>query len=76
MRSNSMKADNGASACGSMTATHEQWLAMIGMGWSPSMVGQNGRLYSGVEAAAGVMAEQAGASAHERTITERSRAET
>lgn len=45
--------DNGASACGSMTATYEQWLAMAKAGWAPTMMfsPQNG-LVSGVEAAA------------------------
>jgi hypothetical protein len=32
-------ADTGASACGSDTATYEQWLAVItGPGWAPTMV--------------------------------------
>lgn len=29
--------DNQASAFADMTATYEQWLAMIGVGWSPSL---------------------------------------
>jgi hypothetical protein len=45
-------ADNGASSFGSMTATYEQWLAMIGDGWAPSAVSiGGGPLVSGVEAA-------------------------
>jgi len=30
--------DNNASACGTCRASYEQWLAMIGEGWAPSMV--------------------------------------
>lgn len=40
-----------ASASGRMTATYEQWLAMIDEGWAPSMAIINGRIISGVEAA-------------------------
>ena len=44
-------ADNGASAFGGMTASYEQWLAMIGRGWAPSaMVSAETGLVSGVEA--------------------------
>lgn len=43
-------ADNRASACGKMTATYEQWLAMIKAGSAPSMVLRVGHsLVSGVE---------------------------
>lgn len=43
-------ADNGASACGSMTATREQWLAMIRRGSACSMVYDPSKgLVSGVE---------------------------
>lgn len=43
--------DNEASACGSVGATYEQWLAMIkGSGWAPDMVSMPGkRFVSGVE---------------------------
>jgi hypothetical protein len=40
--------DNRASACGSMTATYEEWLRMIKVGWAPSFVMFNGNLKSGV----------------------------
>jgi hypothetical protein len=45
-------ADTGASSFGGGTATYEQWIAMIGRGWSMSAVNMNdGRgLISGVEA--------------------------
>jgi hypothetical protein len=42
-------ADNGASSFGDMTATYEQWLAMIGSGSSISMAMENGKIISGVE---------------------------
>ena len=42
-------ADNNASAFGGMTATYDQWLAMIGKGWAPSAVISGGVLKSGVE---------------------------
>lgn len=44
-------ADTNASAFGSLTATYEQWLSMIGAGWAPSAVytPETG-LISGVEA--------------------------
>lgn len=45
-------ADNGASSFGDSTATYEQWLAMIGDGWSISAVIDNGVMKSGVEFAA------------------------
>jgi len=47
-------ADNKASACGSMTATYEQWLAMRITGSAPAMVVDNGHVRSGVE----VMSEE------------------
>lgn len=50
-------ADHGASAFAGMTATYEQWLAMIDEGSSVSMVVSDGRLMSGVEA----IGEDAGA---------------
>lgn len=43
-------ADNGASSFGDSTATYEQWLAVAKGGWAPSMVIENGRMMSGVEA--------------------------
>lgn len=43
-------ADTNASAFGSMTATYDQWLATIHRGWACSMVLDNGRMASGVEA--------------------------
>lgn len=46
-------ADTGASAFADMTATYEQWLAMIQRGWAPSAVAITGKpLQSGVEALA------------------------
>ena len=49
-------ADNNASTFADMTATYEQWLAMIQRGWAPSAVmavGESGgRMLSGVEATA------------------------
>jgi len=42
-------ADTGASTFGSMTATYEQWLAMIKVGSAPSAVVTNGEMQSGVE---------------------------
>ncbi len=45
-------ADNNASSFGDMTATYEQWLSMIDVGWAMSGVMQNGVLKSGVEAIA------------------------
>ena len=42
-------ADNGASSFGRMTATYEQWLAMIKRQWAPSFVIANGVMQSGVE---------------------------
>ncbi len=45
-------ADNGASSFGDMTATYDQWLAMIRQGWAPSMVVGGGQgIRSGVELA-------------------------
>ncbi len=41
-------ADNKASAFGEMTATYEDWLAMIGKGWAPSAVIVGGKMTSGV----------------------------
>lgn len=41
-------ADNDASACGDETATYEQWLGMIGRGWSPSAINDGSGLRSGV----------------------------
>lgn len=43
-------ADNGASAFGGMTATYEQWLATCRSGFAPSMIVENGKMMSGVEA--------------------------
>lgn len=43
-------ADNGASSFGDATATYEQWLGIAKGGWAPSMVIENGRMMSGVEA--------------------------
>ena len=43
-------ADNGASACGSDTATYEQWLKVARGGWAPSMIIANGVVQSGVAA--------------------------
>ena len=45
-------ADTGASAFGSMTATYEQWLCMVGRRWAPSAIAIGGHLMSGVEATA------------------------
>lgn len=45
-------ADNNASAFGGMTASYEQWLAMIGDGFCVSMVVDSHGLRSGVEFAA------------------------
>ena len=42
--------DNSASSMGSQTATYEQWMSTIKMGFAPSMVMTNGKLISGVEA--------------------------
>lgn len=42
-------ADTGASACGNMTATYEQWLATIKAGWAPSMAIVGGEIKIGVE---------------------------
>ena len=44
-------ASNGVSAGGHETATYSQWLAMINQGWAPSLIFQNGRMLTGVEAA-------------------------
>lgn len=45
--------DNNASTFGHETTSYENWLAFIrGPGWAPSMVGQAGKLESGVDAAA------------------------
>ena len=41
-------ADNKASACGSMTATYEEWLQTIERGWAPTMMIFGGELTSGV----------------------------
>jgi hypothetical protein len=43
-------ADTGASAFGGMTADYEHWLGIARGGWAPSMVIDNGRMMSGVEA--------------------------
>ncbi len=44
-------ANNGASAFGKDTATYDQWLGMIGVGWAPSAVGSSETgLISGVAA--------------------------
>jgi len=43
-------ADNRASAFGDMTATYEQWLHTIKLGWAPSAISGGGTLMSGVEA--------------------------
>lgn len=43
-------ADNGASAFGRNTAAYERWLPVCKGGWAPSMVVENGRMMSGVEA--------------------------
>jgi hypothetical protein len=43
-------ADNGASACGSQTASYDAWLRVCRGGYAPSMVLAGGRLMSGVEA--------------------------
>lgn len=45
-------ADNGASACGSMTATYDEWLAKARGGYAPTFVIENGVLRSGVAACA------------------------
>ena len=44
-------ADSGASAMGSQTATYEQWLKMIKVGFAPSGVMIGGKMMTGVEAA-------------------------
>lgn len=44
-------ADNGASSFGNDTATYEQWLSMIGVGWAPTAVIQGGEIRSGVSMA-------------------------
>ena len=41
--------DNKASAFGDMTATYEQWLSTINIGFAPSMVVSDGKIKSGVE---------------------------
>ena len=43
-------ADNNASSFGSSTATYEQWLHTINLGFAPSMIMDNNGLRSGVEA--------------------------
>ena len=43
-------ADNGASAFADMTAPYEAWLRIAQGGYAPSMVLENGKLQSGVEA--------------------------
>jgi hypothetical protein len=43
-------ADNNASSFGSSTATYEQWLSTINLGFAPSMIMDNNGLRSGVEA--------------------------
>jgi len=43
-------ADNNASASGHMTATYEDWLAMVRRGWAPSGVLTPSGFISGVEA--------------------------
>ena len=45
-------ADTGASAFGGSTASYEAWLRVCQGGFAPSMVIENGRLMSGVEALA------------------------
>jgi hypothetical protein len=42
-------ADNDASAFGKMTATYDEWLAMINRAFATSLVLRNGQLMSGVE---------------------------
>lgn len=42
-------ADNNASSFGYMTATYDQWLKMIMLGWAPSAVRTSEGLKSGVE---------------------------
>lgn len=42
-------ADNKISSFGRMTATYEQWLKMIKVGYAPSAVSKDGKLMSGVE---------------------------
>lgn len=44
--------DNGASSFGRDTATYDQWLGMIRAGWAMSAAMIDGRMMSGVEAAA------------------------
>ena len=53
-------ADNNASSFGSMTATEEEWLAMIKEGWCPSAVSNGNILMSGVEAASKLKGEKDG----------------
>ena len=43
-------ASNGASSFGSLTASYDEWLAMIMQGWAISAVACNGELVYGVEA--------------------------
>ncbi len=47
-------ADTGASSFGDNTASYKQWLAMIGYGWSVSLVLDNGAMKSGVEFVASI----------------------
>ncbi len=42
--------DTGASSFGRMTATYDEWLGMIKVGWAPSAVLHDGVLESGVSA--------------------------
>lgn len=44
-------ADNHASACGNQTASYDEWLRMINVGWCPTMVGNRDGIRSGVSAA-------------------------
>lgn len=47
--------DNKASACGSMTATYEEWLAMINVGWALTMMFSSATgLQSGVASSVGI----------------------
>lgn len=53
-------ADNGASSFGNDTATYEQWLGMIGVGWAPSAIHSSATgLQSGVAAIAAIEAQKA-----------------
>lgn len=45
-------AENNASSFGGQTATYEQWMKMIVVGWAPSAASQDGKIISGVQAIA------------------------